>query len=160
MVRCTGDPTAEIPVEARELLKRWRPGADDEKRLDDLIAYLESTVAEAWCVDVVRIDGEQNGRTQNCVFGHIFDWGQLRGDGSDKAGNEAWQWFEEHWSTVYQAYPVNDGEVAYYQQPTARERSIAFLRDLRSGAVPSTHESMNWDYYGHDIDAVREGEAQ
>ena len=84
----------------------------------------------------------------------------MRGDGSDKAGNEAWQWFEGHWSTVYQAYPVNDGEVAYYQQPTARERSIAFLRDLRSGAVPSTHESMNWDYYGHDIDAVREGEAQ
>ncbi len=157
MVQYTSDPTAEMPPEARELLKRYRPGLEDEKRLDDLIAYLETTTADAWCVDVVRTEGA---RTQNCVFGHIFDWGQSRGDGSDKDGQAAWEWFEDCWATVYRAYPVNDGEVTYYCQPTARERSIAFLRDLRSGAVASTHESMSWEFYGEDIDALREGEKQ
>jgi hypothetical protein len=159
MVRYTGDPTTEIPQEARELMKRWRPSAEDEQRLDDLIAFLEATTAEDWCVDVVRTDDPESGPSKNCVFGHIFNWGQVRGDGSDRAGSRAWDWFESAWTTTYQAYPVNDGEVSYYQQPTARERSIAFLRDLRSGAVPCTVESMNWDYYGHDIEAVREGEA-
>ena len=160
MVRYTGDPTTEIPAEARELLKHYRPGTADEKRLDDLISYLETTTTEAWCVDVVRVEAEGSHRTQNCVFGHIFDWGQLRGDGSDRDGNAAWEWFEELWSSTFAAYPVNDGKIAYYQQPTARERSIAYLRDLRSGIVPSTYESMYWDYYGHDIEAVREDEAQ
>lgn len=159
MVRYTGDPASEIPAEARELLKRWRPDSESEVRLDDLIAYLESTSAEDWCVDVVRVEGKLTERTQNCVFGHIFDWGQLRGDGSDAAGSDAWEWFENNWSATYQTYPVNDGKVSYYQQPSARERSIAFLRDLRSGIVPSTHESMNWDFYGHDVEAVRQGES-
>ena len=158
MVKYRQNPTQEIPEEARELLRVFRPGAEEEARLDDLIQFLEATSPEDWCVDVVRKgdDGEEE-RTQNCVFGHIFNWGQARGDGTDKAGNQAWNWFEGYWSTTYATYPVNDGEVAYYDQPTARERSIAYLRDLRSGAVPGTQESMNWDFYGGDIEAVKEG---
>lgn len=153
-----GDPPREIPEGARALLAGYQPSDEDAERLDDLIVFLEDTMPEDWCVDVVRTEGTARG--QNCVFGHIFNWGQACGDGSDEDGSHAWDWFEGVWSTTYATYPVNDGKVARYQEPTARERSLAYLRELRSGAVPSTMESMMWDFYSGDIDKVREGESR
>lgn len=143
----------EIPEEARALLAKYRPTADEAQRLADLISYLEGTTADQWCVDVVRTDNSPS--AQNCVFGHIFNWGVARGDGSDLAGSRAWDWFEGAWSTTYAVYPVNDGTNADYPQPTARERAIAYLRDLHSGEVPSTMESMEWEFQGGDIEALR-----
>lgn len=86
------------------------------------------------------------------MFGHIFNWGQARGDGTDRAGSQAWSWFESAWSTTYAVYPVNDGAHSDYQQPTARERSIAYLR---SGEKLSTMESMEWEFQGGSLEALR-----
>lgn len=100
------------------------------KRLTDLspfISYLEKTSPDEWQVDTVR----SVGNTKNCVMGHLVNWYY----GKDWQGSVSpvWDWFEEMWATTYMIYPVNDGGNPKYKQPTARERVIAYLKDLRDG---------------------------
>jgi hypothetical protein len=103
----------------------------EKQDIETIINYLESTTDESWCLDVVKT---KEGR--NCFFGHIFDFG----------GGELWDWFENRWATTYMIYPVNDGGHPNYKQPTAKERIIAYLKDLRDGKELTTYEVMDRDY--------------
>lgn len=96
-------------------------------RLAEVVEYLESTSEESWCVDVVRTkDGK------NCLFGHLFDLG-----GSDLMGL-----FEDSIATTFMVYPVNDGTHPKYQQPTPKQRCLAYLKDLQSGEEKTTYQLM------------------
>lgn len=107
------------------------------RRLDPVIAYMEATDEDAWQVDTVRsADG-----TINCFFGHLFNMG-----GNDARGNALWEGFESAWASTYRLYPINDGENPRYPQPTPKQRVLAFLRDLNSGAAKTTPQQMEEDY--------------
>lgn len=95
--------------------------------LDAIILYMENTSEESWCTDVVKTkDGK------NCLFGHLFDLG----------GVKLFNWFENI-ATTYMVYPVNDGENPNYQQPTPKQRCIAYLKDLQSGKAKTTYQLMD-----------------
>ncbi len=94
--------------------------------LDTIIEYLDKTTEESWCTDVVKT---KDGR--NCLFGHLFDLG----------GSDLFNWFENI-ATTYMVYPVNDGEHENYQQPTPKQRCIAYLKDLRIGKEKTTYQLM------------------
>ncbi|WP_422758948.1 hypothetical protein [Paenarthrobacter sp. C1] len=110
------------------------------RRLDPVIAYMEATSEDAWQVDTVR---SADGST-NCFFGHLFNMG-----GTDVRGNALWEGFESAWATTYRLYPINDGEHPGYPQPTPKQRVLAFLRDLNSGAVLTTPQQMEEEYAYH-----------
>lgn len=107
------------------------------RRLDPVIAYMEATDEDAWQVDTVR---SANGST-NCFFGHLFNMG-----GTDARGNALWEGFESAWASTYRLFPINDGEHPRYPQPTPKQRVLAFLRDLNSGAVMTTPQQMEEEY--------------
>lgn len=91
--------------------------------LDRIIKYLENTKPESWCEDVVKTkDGK------NCVKGHIFDMG----------GNFFMDTFESLYATDFMIYPVNDGKNENYQQPTPKERVIAYLKNMKEGKEKTT----------------------
>jgi hypothetical protein len=92
--------------------------------IDNIIAYMERTDADKWATEVVRTGD------QNCFFGHLFNF----------AGGTLWDLFESMYATTYMIYPVNDGEVAAYPQATAKERVIAYLKDLRDGKTQTTQD--------------------
>lgn len=107
--------------------------------LKSFIAYLELTKDSEWQTDTVR----NKGNTKNCIMGYLVNWYY----GKDYEGNiaELWDMFEEMWATTYMIYPVNDGDsppwMNYrYDQPTPRERVIAYLKNLSSGKEKSTNE--------------------
>lgn len=103
--------------------------------IDPFIQYLEKTDPNDWTMDVVRTkDGK------NCLLGHLVNWFY----GKDYEGNimDAWDWFNEIWATEYMFYPVNDGENPKYQQPTSKERCIAYLKDLRDGKEKTTPQLL------------------
>ncbi len=111
--------------------------------IQDLIDYLEKTKEEAWITDVVRKD---DGR--GCVMSHIFDFGggDKRDESGFTTGGQAWDLFEAIWATTYMIYPVNDGENAKYQQPTPKQRCIAYIKDLRDGKEKNTLQLMEeWE---------------
>lgn len=98
--------------------------------LDVIIPYMENTTEESWCEDVVKTkDGK------NCLFGHLFDLG----------GRELFDWFENI-ATTYMVYPVNDGENENYQQPTPKQRCVAYLKDLQSGKAKTTYQLMDEEF--------------
>lgn len=105
----------------------WEQTVDRLRDLTPFIEYLENTTDDEWLLDTVR----NKGNTQNCMMGHLVNWFY----GKDHTGSisMAWDWFEEMWATTYMIYPVNDGTDPRYQQSTAKERIIAYLRDLMNG---------------------------
>lgn len=114
-----------------------------EMQLGDLasvIAYMEGTEEDAWRVDTVRsADG-----TTNCFFGHLFNMG-----GNDARGNLLWEGFEEAWATTYMIYPINDGSDSRYPQATPKQRVLAYLRDLNSGAQKTVPQVMEEEFAYH-----------
>lgn len=146
----------QMSDESRELLRVFGPDDESRARLADFITYLEATSPDEWCEDVVRSkDG-----SQNCALGHVFEWGRARGDGSDRAGSRAWDWFEGAWSTSYAVYPVNDGTNPDYPQPTPKERIIAYCRALLDGTELSTMESMEFEGCSGDEAEIRRSVAE
>jgi hypothetical protein len=108
--------------------------------LDKFIAYCENTSPDDWATDVVRtVDG------RNCLLGHFINYIY----GEDYEGNimPAWDIFEEMWATQFMFYPVNDGQSNKYQQPTAKERVIAYLKDLWLAIEKPTWALMD-EYHG------------
>lgn len=100
--------------------------------LAEIIDYLEGTAEDEWLTDRCR---SQDG-TQNCVMGHIFNWG-----GGEKGhGSVAWDQFEERYATTFMIFPVNDGKDERYQQPTPKQRVLAYLRDMAEGRTPTTRD--------------------
>ena len=105
--------------------------------LDSIIAYMDATEDDAWRVDTVRsADG-----TTNCFFGHLFNMG-----GNDARGNELWSGFENLWASTYMLYPINDGTDSRYPQATPKQRVLAYLRDLKSGAAKNVPQLLEEDY--------------
>jgi len=100
---------------------------DKVNDLPAFISYLESTKPEDWLVDTVR----SKGNTKNCVMGHLVNY--VYGVGYEGSISEAWDYFEDCWSTTFYIYDVNDGKMDTYTQETARERIIAYLSDLWLG---------------------------
>lgn len=95
--------------------------------LKEFIQYLEATSPDSWCVDVVRTkDGK------NCLFGHLFQFGAGESN-NEKEANRLWDLFECEVASTYMIYPVNDKENDKYQQETAKERCIQYLKDIESG---------------------------
>lgn len=98
------------------------------EKIHEVIAYLEETTEESWCVDVVRTEDQRN-----CLFGHLFELG----------GSELCNVFESMYACDQMVYPVNDGNHPKYQQPTPKQRCLAYVRDLASGIEPTTMELMD-----------------
>jgi hypothetical protein len=107
------------------------------KNLDPVIAYMEETEEDAWRVDTVR---SADGAT-NCFFGHLFNMG-----GNDARGNELWNGFENAWASTFMLFSINDGTDRRYLQETPKQRVLAYLRDLNSGAAKTTPQLMEEDY--------------
>lgn len=107
--------------------------------LDQFINYLEATSPNDWAVDVVRSKDSK----KNCVFGHLVNWYY----GKDYKGNvmPIWDVFESMWATSYMIYPVNDGDSPKwmnhkYDQKTAKERTISYLKNLKQGKEKNTEQ--------------------
>lgn len=120
-----------------------------ELNLRDIINYMERTSEDSWCTDSVRQEGK------NCFFGHLS---QMYGDGGGPTPDSkfflagpSWGQFEEQYATTYMIYPVNDGYDNRYPQATPKQRILAYLADLESGATPTTYECM--DSYIESLDA-------
>lgn len=110
------------------------------QKLDPIIAYMEATEEDAWRVDTVRsADG-----TTNCFFGHLFNMG-----GNDARGNELWNGFENLWASIYMIYPINDGTDSRYPQATPKQRVLAYLRDLNTGAAKAVPQLMEEEFAYH-----------
>lgn len=107
------------------------------EKLDPVIAYMEATDEDAWRVDTVR---SADGMT-NCFFGHLFNMG-----GNDVRGNALWHGFENLWATTFMIFPINDGTDSRYPQPTPKQRVLAYLSDLNSGAAKTCPQLMEEDY--------------
>ncbi len=112
--------------------------------LDDFIAYLENTGEHEWNQDRVR----NSDNTKNCVMGHLVNWYY----GKDYEGDVSavWDIFEEMWSTTFYIYDVNDGRSENYQQPTPKQRILAYLKDLWMGLRTPTWKA--WDLMAASID--------
>lgn len=96
-----------------------------EDNLDKLIEYLDTTTPESWCLDVCGTEDHQF-----CLLGHVLIFG----------GNRFVDWFENRVATTFMFYPINDGTNKKYQQPTAKERCIAYIKDLRDGKEKTTKD--------------------
>lgn len=92
---------------------------------------MEGTDENSWQTDTCR---SQDG-TKHCFFSHLFNMG----------GNYFWEIFESRFATEYMMFPVNDGKNDNYQQPTIKERCIAYLKDLRDGKTETTEQCFK-DY--------------
>lgn len=107
--------------------------------LQELIDYLEKTSSDNWMTKVCRRDNK------NCLLGHVFEFGggETKEEGATyNKGTKALDFFEGFYATTYMFYPVNDGEHPKYQQPTAKERCITYLKDLRDGKEKTTIELL------------------
>lgn len=98
------------------------------------IEHCENTDPEDWMEGVCR----STDQTKNCLLGQIY---KLFNDDTELS-NEYVDFFEYHYATTYMFFPVNDGENPDYQQSNARDRCIAYLRDLRDGKAKTTLDYM------------------
>jgi hypothetical protein len=165
-----------VPETVVEPTTAFRPRPEDRARpgtvhraaedfIEDLpafISHLETTAEDSWCTDVVRSpDG-----AANCVFGHLFQYAtdhaattELPAGTHGRTGrggkplhpaevfaNAVWNVFEERWTTTYMLYRVNDGENPRYDQPTPKQRVIAYLRALAAGEEDTTLVGMQKEY--------------
>jgi hypothetical protein len=95
----------------------------------DVIAYLESTDPGSWWPGPTYRSPDE---THHCVLSHIFE----------RYGSAAMGEFEERWSTSYVIGNVNDGGHPGYLQPDPKDRCLAFLYALATGAEETTVEMM------------------
>jgi hypothetical protein len=107
--------------------------------LQSFIEYCEATTADEWYLHKVR--NKEN--TKNCLYGHLVNWYYSK----DYKGNISpiWDAFEELGSTYY-VYEINDGNNPKYPQSTARERCIAYLKNIQSGEELWTWEVMEQEF--------------
>lgn len=120
-------------MKSPKLLPMTEPEFKRKLDLNYVIRELEKTGPDEWVTGVFKSkDG------CNCILGHIFD---IYG-GDEGRGSEAWDAFESAVATQWMLFPVNDGTSEKYTQETAKERVIAYLKDIRDGKEPTTHELM------------------
>lgn len=109
------------------------------ENMQDFIDYLEETRPDQWYLHKVR--NKEN--TKNCLYGHLINWYY----GKDYTGDctAMWDAFEEVGTTFY-VYPINDGQNPDYPQKTAKERCIAYLKNVRDGKELWTAEAMEEEF--------------
>lgn len=107
--------------------------ASDLDFLDEVIALIEATDPGTWWAGPTY---RSPCGTQHCVLAQI----ELA------LGPEAMDRFEGTWANSYMIGGANDGKDPRYTQDHAKDRSLAYLRDLRSGGLPSICESMYADW--------------
>ncbi len=107
--------------------------------LPSFIAYLEETSPDEWLTDHVRTEDN----SKNCVMGHLMNFVYGK---EQRTPGLAWDAFEEMWATTYMSYDVNDGRNLKYQQATAKDRIIAYLKDLWMGLEKPTWQYMEDDH--------------
>lgn len=107
---------------------------EERKFLKEIIDYLSDIPEDAWLVD--RVISRDFARC--CVMGHIFKKGK-----TDEEGSGYWDLFESMVATTYMIYPVNDGTNPKYQQPTPKQRNLAYLNDILEGREETTMECMD-----------------
>lgn len=104
--------------------------------LGAFIQYLIDTQESEWQVNAVR----NAGNTKNCLFGHLVNF--VYGKDYDGSISNAWDYFEEVWSTDFFIYQVNDGTNPDYKQTTPKQRCIAYLKNLWLGVEMPTWRTM------------------
>lgn len=104
-------------------------GENYKSFLNDFIPYLEATEEESW-IDVVFANADTSKR---CVIWHLIGF-----TGCDypenKFGSNNLDWYDANVCFIQRAgCEVNDGNHPDYSQPTPKQRSIAYLKNLLSG---------------------------
>lgn len=117
--------------------------------LQSFIDYCESTSPDEWYLHKVR----NKDNTKNCLYGHLCNW--YYGKDWEGSVSPIWDAFEEVGTTFY-VYPINDGENPNYPQKTARDRCIAYLKNVQSGKELWTQEAMDaeWNKFHGKFNAV------
>lgn len=116
---------AELEAE----VERLKMQSSSPLTIPKLISFLSRTKPEDWCTKICRTKNQK----QNCLLGHVFNWG----------GNIGIDWLESNVATTFMFYPVNDGEHPNYPQETAKDRCIAYLTDIENGVVKSSAQLMD-----------------
>jgi len=118
--------------------------------LNSFIKYCEATKPSDWYLHKVR----NNRNTKNCLYGHLVNWYY----GKDWTGNVSpiWDAFEEVGTTFY-VYPINDGTNPKYPQKTARDRCIAYLKNVQSGDELWSEAAMEADLKNYEATRQQEG---
>lgn len=111
--------------------------------LNGFIQYLNKTDADNWCTDICR---DPKGR--NCLIGHLVDYMEFPDHGIKM--NNLIDVFEYEIASTYAVFAVNDKRNDNYQQPTIKERCIAFMENIMNGKEKTTKEWM--DSYTPPID--------
>lgn len=103
-------------------------GEDYKRFLTEFIPYLESKPDEEW-IDVIFANSDLSKR---CVIFHFLGF-----VGQDNPDTKTWNnldWYEANVCFIQRAgCEVNDGNHPDYQQPTPKERSITYLKNLLEG---------------------------
>ena len=104
-------------------------GVEYKKFLIDFITYLEATNEDSW-IDVIFANKDTSKR---CVIFHFL--GFVGCDKPDSEfGSKNLDWYDSHVCFIQQAgCMVNDGNHSDYQQPTPKQRSISYLKNLLAG---------------------------
>ena len=103
-------------------------GVDYKRFLADFIPYLEATSESSW-IDIVFANKDTSKR---CVIYHFL--GFVGQDCPDVNNSRNLDWYESHVCFIQRAgCEVNDGNHPDYKQPTPKQRSIAYLKNLLDG---------------------------
>lgn len=117
-------------------------GSDYKKFLRDFIPYLEATTEESW-IDIIFANTDTSKR---CVIWHFI--GFVGQDNPDAKSSNNLDWYEANVCFIQRAgCEVNDGNHPNYQQPTPKQRSIAYLKNLLAGKELTPMELMD-EYFG------------
>ena len=87
--------------------------------LKEILEHLKTTSEDSWCVEVCA----NKDLTKWCLKYHL--------NAMSKEGRiDYLYFFEECIATQRMYYPVNDGENPKYQQPTPKQRCIAYIEAI------------------------------
>ena len=114
-------------------------GSDYKEFLKEFIPYLESKSEYTW-IDIIFANKDTSKR---CVIWHFL--GFVGCDyPTSKFGSKNLDWYEANVCFIQQAgCMVNDGNHRDYQQPTPKQRSIAYLKNLLAGKELTPTEMLD-----------------
>jgi len=109
--------------------------------INNFLTYLEKTQDSEWLMEKCADTPELN---KCCIVGHFFKFTDITNN--QKNANKLWDNFSWDFANEFMFYPVNDGKDKNYQQPTPKQRCIAYLEDLRDGKAETTAEGMEREH--------------
>ena len=105
--------------------------------VDDLIAHLSSIPPERWTTGVLT-----DGKGARCALGHLCDERLSNNTPRQKAYAALRDRFMPDTTLAAANDAVPHGEEVSYPQPTPKERSLAYLADLRAAVVKAHPEQV------------------